>query len=215
MATIVESVLPLESGDRLTRAEFHRRYCQHPEITRAELVDGVVYVASPTRFDLHVEQHGVMVTWLGNYALRSPGVRMGDNATVFLPGENEVQPDVLLFRDAPDGSARITKEHYIAGVPDLIVEVAASSASYDLHDKRRVYEREGVPEYLVWRILEGGFDWLRLQDCVYVPVEPDADGIIESQAFPGLRLNVLKLLAGDFAGALVAASGAGRSGPAS
>ena len=209
MATTIETVLPLESGDRLTRAEFHRRYSAHPEIKRAELVDGVVYVASPTRHKQHGKQHGIVVTWLGNFALRTPGVESSANATVFLSADTEVQPDACLFRVLPTGSgARITDEGYIAGVPDLIVEVAASSASYDLHDKRRVYEREGVPEYLVWRILEGGFDWLRLHEGVYQRVQPDADGIIESSGFPGLRLNGVRLLAGDYAAALAAQPGA-------
>jgi Uma2 family endonuclease len=113
-----------------------------------------------------------------------------------------VQPEVLLFWQRPGGRVRITEEHYLEGVPDLIVEVAASSASYDLHDKRRIYERAGVPEYLVWRILEGEFDWLRLQDGAYVRVEPDAGGVIESRGFPGLRLNAPRLLAGEYATAL-------------
>jgi Uma2 family endonuclease len=195
--------MPLESGDRLTRAEFHRRYCQHPEIKKAELIEGVVYVASPVRFDLHAEPHATVIWWLKSYALQAPGDRVGDNPTVFLDADNEDQPDPILWRER-GGTARLTDKHYIQGAPDLVVEIAASSASYDLHDKLRVYRRAGVPEYVVWRIMDGAIDWFDLQEGVYVRREPGAGGIIESRIFPGLRLAVTALLAGDHAAVLAA-----------
>lgn len=203
MAAASVPVVPLESGDRLTRAEFHRRYCARADIKRAELIEGVVYVASPTRLDQHGEPHFAVVTWLGTYRARTPGVRGGDNATVFLDAENEVQPDAFLFYDPPrGGGARATSEGYVEGAPQLVVEIAASCASYDLHDKIRVYRRNRVGEYVVWQVLEARIDWFRLRDAEYVRVEPDARGVIESRSFPGLRLNVAKMLAGDIAGVL-------------
>ena len=45
--------IPLESGDRLTRAEFERRYSARPDIKKAELIEGVVYVATPVRIEEH------------------------------------------------------------------------------------------------------------------------------------------------------------------
>ena len=202
MSASASAFVPLESGDRLTREEFHRRYCARPDIKKAELIDGIVYVASPTRFRVHGRQHGVVVTWLGLYALRTPGVLLGDNATVYLE-ESEVQPDALLFRDPPASrGARLTDDGYITGAPQLVVEVAASSVSYDLHDKRRVYERAGVEEYIVWRVLDHALDWFRLIAGSYVRQQPDAQGVIASTAFPGLRLAVSKLLVGDYAGVL-------------
>jgi Uma2 family endonuclease len=190
----------LESGDHLSRAEFHRRYCARPDIKKAELVEGVVYVASPVRFDLHGEPHGTVVTWLGTYCARHPEVRLGDNATVLLDTDNEIQPDAFLLREGV--GAVLTEDHYVEGAPLLVVEVAASSASYDLHEKLQAYRRNGVAEYLVWRVLDGAFDWFRLTDGEYVRIEPDERGVIESATFPGLRLNVAKLLAGDIAGVL-------------
>jgi Uma2 family endonuclease len=193
----------LESGDRLTRAEFHRRYEARPDIRRAELIDGVVYVASPTRFDVHDEQVGTMVAWLVTYAARRPGVRAGNSATLFLAGDTEVQPDAYLFKMNPEGpGARVNVDGYIEGAPQLVVEVAASSARYDLHDKLRAYRRNGVREYVVWRVLDKAIDWFRLHAGAYVRVEPDDRGVVESTAFPGLRLHVPKLVAGDTAGVL-------------
>lgn len=191
----------LESGDHLTRAEFHRRYCARPDIKKAELVEGVVYVASPLRSDVHGEPHADIIVWLGAYRSRVPGVRLSDNATLLLDTDNEVQPDACLWREEP-GGPRLTPDGYIEGAPQLIVEVAASSASYDLHEKLRAYRRNGVLEYVVWRTVDGAVDWFRLHEGEYARVEPDASGVIESEVFPGLRLHVPKLLAGDIAGVL-------------
>jgi Uma2 family endonuclease len=193
----------LESGDRLTRDEFHRRYCERPDIKKAELVEGVVYVASPVRFTFHGEPHARVITWLGVYAAKHPDVRLGDNATVGLDANNEVQPDAFLWREET-GSARLDAAGYVEGAPQLVVEVAASSASYDLHDKKEAYRRAGVREYVVWRVTNRAIDWFRLRDGEYVLVAPDAGGLIESEVFPGLRLDVPKLLAGDVAGVLAA-----------
>ena len=203
MAAPTTQVVTLDSGDRLTREEFHRRYEARPDIKRAELVEGVVYVPSPTRFDLHDEPASTMVAWAKFYAARHSGVRAGGSPTIFLDERNEVQPDALLFRLDPAGvGPRMNAQNYIEGAPQLIVEVAASSAAYDLHDKKEAYRRNGVLEYLVWRVLDGAFDWFRLQAGEYVRVEPDEHGVIESAVFPGLRLNVPKLLEGDLAGVL-------------
>lgn len=95
-----------------------------------------------------------------------------------------------------------TEDGYLEGAPELVVEVAASSASYDLHDKLRAYQRAGVQEYIVWRTLDNALDWFELSNGAYVRREPDAQGIIESRIFPGLRLDIIKLLAGDAAGVL-------------
>lgn len=195
----------LESGDRLTRAEFHRRYCARPDIKKAELVEGVVYVASPVRQAGHGGEHAIAILWMGTYAARVPGLDVGDNSTVFLDADNEVQPDAFLFwRDLAKGGAHLTADGYVEGAPPLVFEIAASSASYDLHDKLRAYRRAGTPEYIVWRTLDTAIDWFRLHEGEYIRVEPDHQGMIESSVFPGLRLNVPAMLARDRAGVLAA-----------
>jgi Uma2 family endonuclease len=203
MSATVPNLVPLESGDRLTRDEFHRRYCARPDIHKAELVKGVVYVASPARMTQHGEPHGAGVLWLGTYKARTPGVRLGVEATVYLGNDSEVQPDACLLWEGA-GTARVRDDGYIEGAPGFILEVAASSASYDLHDKLELYREAGVPECAIWRTLDGAFDWFSLQDGHYVRLEPDEHGIITSKVFPGLRLNVAALLAGDDAAVLAA-----------
>ncbi|WP_293072202.1 Uma2 family endonuclease [Moorena sp. SIO4A5] len=195
--TPVITQLPiLENGDRLSRVEFERRYHQMPEIRKAELIEGVVYVASPVRVNKHGQPHGRIITWLGTYEAATPGIMLCDNSTVRLDFDNEPQPDALLrIEQDKGGQSRISEDDYIEGAPELIVEVAASSASYDLYDKLRAYRRNGVKEYLVWLTQERKFRWYVLREGEYVQQQPDA-GILSSQVFPGLRLGVEALLAG-------------------
>ena len=205
MAATMGTLPVLESGDRLTREEFHRRYSARPDIHKAELVNGVVYLTWRVRSEEHGKPHGVVAGWLGAYVALNPDLGCGLSTTVFLTDDSEAQPDCLLFRQPPAGYAvRHTEDDFLEGAPEMVVEVAASSASYDLHDKLRAYRRNGVREYIVWRTLDGALDWFRLQEGEYVRVEPDTNGMLESSVFPGLRLSVPALLARDRAGVLAA-----------
>jgi Uma2 family endonuclease len=191
-------VPPLESGDRLSRVEFERRYAAAPQIKKAELIEGVVYVAAALRFRSHGQPHAQLIGWLFNYQVATPGVALADNATVRLDRDNEPQPDVALFLDpAVGGQVQVSADDYLEGAPELIAEVAASSASYDLGDKKRAYRRNGVQEYIVWQMFENRLDWFVLKEDEYVNLAPDADGVIRSQVFPGLWLAVEALLAGE------------------
>src|SRR5438045_2237805 len=89
-------VLPLENGDRLTRAEFERRYEAMPGLKRAELIEGVVYVPSPVRHVQHGRPSSNIEVWLGTYRVSTPGTDSGGNSTVRLDYDNELQPDILL-----------------------------------------------------------------------------------------------------------------------
>jgi hypothetical protein len=196
-------VLSLESGDRLTRAEFERRYDAMPHIKKAELIEGVVYVPSPVRSASHAQPHGLIITWLGVYAAATPGVELNDNATVRLDLDNEPQPDALLRLDERlGGQSRLSPDDYIEGGPELIAEIAASSAAYDVHDKLRAYRRNQVQEYLIWQVYEHRLDWWRLQEGTYVPLQADTRGIVRSEVFPGLWLAVPALLEGNLADVL-------------
>ena len=186
---------PLENGDRLTRIEFERRYAAMPNLKKAELIEGVVYMPAALRFRSHAEPHSRIMTWLGVYQAFTYGIEIGDNPTVRLDLDNAPQPDAALIIDG--GQARISTDDYIEGAPELVVEIAASSAAYDLHDKKRVYRRNGVREYLVWRVYDREFDWFRLEEGEYIKLEADKDGIFHSGTFPGLWLAVDSLLSGE------------------
>jgi Uma2 family endonuclease len=193
---------PLENGDHLTRAEFERRYEAMSQGKKAELIEGVVHMSSPVRHRSHSRPHGRIMVWLGGYVAAAPQVDLGDNATVRLDAENEVQPDALLRLEPEQGGrSRVTEDDYIEGAPELTVEIAASTASFDLREKLRVYRRNQVQEYVVWRVYDRAVDWFRLERGEYIPLQ-SADGIVRSQVFPGLWLSVDALLAGDMAAVL-------------
>lgn len=187
----------LVSGQRLTQQEFHRRYEARPDLRRAELIEGVVAVPSPTRFVEHDEPTASMIFWTAAYTALYPGLRSGGSATLYLDDRNEVQPDAFIFRLEPVGPVQITADGYLLGAPQLVIEVGASTVTTDLGAKKEAYRRNNVQEYIVWRVLDGAIDWFRLVDGTYLPVQPDQHGVIESREFPGLRLNVPAMLAGD------------------
>jgi hypothetical protein len=191
-------VPPLENGDRLTRAEFERRYNAMPEHVRAELVEGVVFMSSPVRITLHGQPHANLVTCVGLYRFMTPGIIIGDNSTVRLDLDNEPQPDLCLFIDpSRGGQAKIDEEGYINGAPEFVAEVSASTVSLDLGPKLNAYSRNGVREYLVWRVQDAEIDWFILREGRFDRLLPDADGVTRSALFPGLWLDTAALLADD------------------
>lgn len=193
------SIIPsLENGDKLTRAEFERRYSAMPDLKKAELIEGIVYMASPLRITQHGEPHAHIMLWLGFYQTFTPNLQLGDNCTVRLDADNEPQPDALL-RIKIGGQSTISQDGYVEGATELIAEIAASTVSIDLHQKLNVYRRNQVQEYLVWRFYDREFDWFILNNEEYIKLEPNADGVICSQTFPGLWLDRAALLAGDLA----------------
>jgi hypothetical protein len=199
----VEQIPPLEPGDRLTRDEFERRYEAMPQGIKAELLEGVVHMPSPTRFRRHGRPHSHLITWLGYYESGTPGVATGDNSTTRLDIDNEPQPDaVLLIDPARGGQAHISADDYIEDAPEFVAEVTASSVSIDLHTKFQIYQRSGVREYLVWRVLERAVDWFVLRSGQYERLVPDTQGVLRSEVFPGLWLDTAALLRGDIAAVL-------------
>ncbi len=205
---------PLRSGDRLSRAEFEWRYQAHPEIKKAELIEGVVYVDALLPFWQFARLRFDVAGWLGQYQAKTPNVMGGSHATLRLDFENEPQPDALLrLETAVGGRSRITDDDYLEGAPELVVEIAASSASYDLHDKRRAYGRNGVQEYLVWQTYEQAVVWFILREGVYEPLQPDEKGILRSEVFPGLWLQPKALWENDLV-ALLAVLQEGLASPA-
>jgi Uma2 family endonuclease len=196
-------VPPLENGDRLTRDEFERRYHAMPDVKKAELIEGVVTIPSPVRVQKHGRPHLHLNTWLGTYEASTPGVIAADNATTRLDLDNEPQPDILLMIDpARGGQARISEDDYVEGAPELVVEIASSSVSFDLHAKLHVYRRNAVREYVTWRVLDGAIDWRVLRAGQYESLPLDDLGRYRSEAFPGLWLDPAALLRGDLAAVL-------------
>ncbi len=188
---------PLENGDRLTRAEFERRYAAMPHVNKAELLEGVVHMPTPVKVS-HGRAHALLLGWLAAFCAATPHVAPYDNTTVRLDADSEVQPDALL-RLERGGRSSISEDGYIQGAPELIAEIAASSAAVDLHAKMNVYRRSGVREYLVWQTFDSRIDWFELREEAFAPLAHDEQGIFRSNVFPGLWLDAIALLKGDLA----------------
>ncbi len=196
--TPVGQVPGLCAGDRLSRAEFERRYSAMPNVRKAELIEGLVYLPSRVSQN-HAGPHFDIITFLGLYRIATPGVQGRDNGTVRLDWENEPQPDAFL-RIAPEcGGQSRDDDEYVAGPPELIAEIAVSSVSYDLHDKLRAYQRNGVREYLVWRVCDSAIDWFALREGRFERLPLTDEGHCHSEAFPGLWLDLAALIRGDVA----------------
>jgi Uma2 family endonuclease len=192
------AIPPLENGDRLTRAEFERRWDAMPHLKKAELIEGEVFMPSAVRYRQHGHPHSRLVNWLGSYETDTPGVEAGDNSSIRLDVDNEPQPDgFLIILPERGGRARISEDDYIEGAPELVAEVASSSVSYDLGKKLNVYRRCGVREYIVWRVLDRQVDWFVNRDGRFEPLPPSADGILRSTVFPGLWLDPAALVQGE------------------
>jgi len=188
----------LENGDRVTRDEFERYYHQMPNVKKAELIEGVVYIPSPVRVTRHGRPHSWIIGWLIQYEIATPHLMVCDNTTVRLDFDNEPQPDALMrLDDSVGGNSRVSEDDYLEGAPELIVEIASSSASYDLYDKLQVYRRNGVREYLVWLVEDKAFRWYVWREGNYQQLSPDESGMLKSPFFPGLWLDVSALLAGE------------------
>jgi Uma2 family endonuclease len=190
----------LQNGDRLTRDEFERRYDATPNLKKAELIEGVVYMPPPVSYRDHGAPHFDVISWLGLYRMETPGISGGDNGSLRLDLDNMPQPDAcLLILPEFGGQARIDADGYVAGAPEFIFEVAASSASYDLNVKLNAYRRNGVREYVVWRVLERAIDWFVLREGRYDRLAPSKDGHLKSEVLPGLWLDPDALIRGNLA----------------
>jgi Uma2 family endonuclease len=189
--------IELQNGDRMTREEFHRLYERTAEGFKAELIGGIVYVASPC-FPAHGKPHKLLTAVVAAYEARTPGVDASDNTTILLGGEAEPQPDLYL-RILPEcgGQSSTGEQECVVGAPELIVEVANTSRAIDLHAKKKDYARYGVREYLVQCVKDDKLRWFDLAGAK--ELQPDANGIYRVQTFPGLWINGPALLAHDYA----------------
>jgi hypothetical protein len=193
----------------MTREEFHRVYEMTPEHVRAELIGGIVYMASPLKRP-HATNHPPLSSVLFIYESRTPGVETGDNGTILLGDDSEPQPDLYLrILPAFGGQSRDDAE-YVAGAPELVAEIAHSSRAIDLHGKKDDYTRNGVIEYVVFLVAEKQLRWFDLR--AGTEFVADTAGVFRSAVFPGLWIDSRALVARD-ADALLATLNTGLATP--
>lgn len=188
----------LRNGQRLSRDEFERRFDAMPDLKKAELIEGVVSMPSPVRQKQHGGPHFDLIGWMSAYRLHTPGMGGGVSSSIRLDMDNEPQPDGVLFIEAERGGhAFVDAADCIAGSPELAAEVSARTTRLDLKTKFKVYRRNEVREYLIWRVVKKKIDWYSLRDGKYELLPPGREGILRSAVFPGLWLDAKALVRGD------------------
>jgi len=198
---VAPTIPPLQNGDRLTAEEFWRRCEAMPSVNKAELIEGVVYMPSPVSHDYHGSPHFDLIGWLFLYRMATPGVEGGDNSTLRLDKKSVPQPDgFLMVAPGFGGQATIDSNGYVISGLELAGEISATSASIDLGDKLIGYRRNGIREYVVWRVFDKAIDWFVLRGDQFDRLAPDGNGIYRSEVFPGLWLDPAALVARDVVG---------------
>ena len=192
-----DDVPPLRNGDHLTVPEFERRYWAMPEVKNAELVEGIVIMPSPVS-DFHSDGHAVLAELLRRYSWQTEGTKCHLNPSVRLDGKNEYQPDVLLrICSGPLAKSKVATDRFFEGAPELVAEISVSSIGYDLHEKKAVYQRNLIQEYLVWQVMDSRIQWFGLEQGEFAELKSRADGVVCSRVFPGLWLDIHAMLNDD------------------
>jgi Uma2 family endonuclease len=196
-ATTVELV----TGERMTVEEFLHSWEEQPNLKNAELIDGVVHVASPVS-----REHGSIDTlihwWLAHYAHATPGCDAGNNST-WLMLDSAPQPDAHLRILPSHGGQSGDDRLYCNGAPELAVEICLTT-EVDFGPKRKLYQRACVQEYITIELFRKRLVWHVLQNDVYFYQEYPPEGIFRSLVFPGLWLDVTAIWAEDGAKMLAA-----------
>jgi Uma2 family endonuclease len=188
---------PLVNGDYLDQKTFHKRYEAMSEDARAELVGGIVYIASPQK-RRHGRWQARGMRWLDEYEEATPGTELLVNPTIILGPESESEPDsCLIILPEHGGQTWEDEDGYLNGAPELVAEVAWASESIDLHGKKIDYEKAGVREYLVVALRQQHIFWFVRRRGRFRDLAAGADGVIRSEVFPGLWLDPAALLRRD------------------
>ncbi len=153
---------------------------------KADLIDGVIYMASPDNTDAN-KLNGWLLALMSIYARRKDLGQVYVSRVAFrLDKKNGPEPDIAFVRK---DRLHLVKRGRVEGAPDLAVEIVSpDSIERDYGKKRDQYERFGVREYWIVDELEEKVTLLRLQASGrYREVRPKK-GVLHSQALPGFYL---------------------------
>lgn len=185
----------LITGMRLDLDEFLSRWEALPGLKSAELIEGVVYVSSPVNLD-HGRRESILSFWLNLYTEATFGCDAGSNVTCTMQGQSP-QPDVFLRIAEEFGGKSTPAGKLLAGAPELLAEICVTSTEIDFGPKLALYQRAGVQEYITIQTLMPRIVWRVLVDGSYRELQPDSNGILHSQFFPGLWLDTEAFWAED------------------
>jgi len=174
----------LENGDRRSQADFrHLRLSCH-DGEDFELIWGEVFRTTPC-----VARDPDVLPLLAGvfrpYRDATRGIALERHPTTILGVDTEVRPVLLLlYSSAAGGSSRYDEEGNVTGPPEMVVEVANSTRSLEMHAKLWAYRESGVREYLVLCVEEREIHWSHFPSKR--ELKPDKAGVWKSRVFPGL-----------------------------
>jgi Uma2 family endonuclease len=151
---------------------------------KADLIDGVIYMASPDNTDANK-----LFVWLlrliGDLVEDGDlGEVLGSRVAFRLDETNAPEPDIAFVRKA---RAHLIKRGRVEGPPDMAIEIVSpESVDRDYQKKRLQFQQAGVPEYWIVDEMEEKVTLLRLsRQRVYREVRP-RKGELHSKILPGL-----------------------------
>ncbi len=179
----------LYSGDRMDQPTFHALYEQTPHGFKAELIGGMVFVASPVSAR-HGGPHARLSGWVTNYCADTEGTEAFADTTAILASDSEPQPDIsMIVYPELGGQTTVNEKNCLVGPAELALEIANSSVAIDLHKKKLDYEKYGVGEYVVIEVKSKIVHYFQRKSGRFVDLKPDSDGVYKSRVFPGLWLD--------------------------
>src|SRR5262245_38123928 len=130
-ARVRKAIPPLIEGDRMDVDEFFRRYEADKSVVRAELINGVVYVNARREIvngqevivapisGGHSRPQALVISWLTQYELHTPGVEANAPSTVRMTNWVAPEPDAML-RILPEhgGQSTLNDKEYLTGAPE-------------------------------------------------------------------------------------------------
>jgi Uma2 family endonuclease len=123
--------------------------------------------------------------WLYEASESLGGIALGRDF-VMRAGEDGLTPDAIFFKG---GKLNTLYEYYLDGPAEMVIEVVRPAhRNYDLHIKRELYARAGVPEYIIVDPENKSVEFLRLAAGDYISLPPDADGLYRPQSVTGLAI---------------------------
>ncbi len=183
---MIASHLPLTYEDLLSMPDDGKR---------REIIGGELIVNPAPRRD-HQEIVGSLHWILQRFLRASDWGRVYTHPVdVYLGHTDTVQPDLIVIRKSRLDIYR--PEGVVVEPPDLVIEILSpSTRAVDLVRKMALYSRSGVPEYWIADPDKREIVVNVLLGDEYVPVTPDAEGVIASSILSGLRIDPAEVFSG-------------------
>jgi Uma2 family endonuclease len=177
-------------SDLVTVEEF---FCLVPDGQKADLIDGVIYMASPD-----TRRHDRLGGWIkfllqGYTAVNRLGEVYGSRFAFALSEFRAPEPDVAFVRSE---RLSLVEERRMVGGPDIAVEIVSrDSRQRDYGEKKQLYAEAGVSEYWIIDPLQQRVEFHRLHAGRYELVPLEHNRLFRSAVLEGFWLDVEWLVA--------------------